>query len=137
MNFHQAVETVLFRKYATFSGRASVKEYLMFMGFCGCVFFLLVVTLGISAYKDPTHTSTMTMIAAVVTGIATLGLALPSFALTVRRFHDAGFSGWIVVALSVLQAIPFAGIIFSLALIVVSLTKGTEGPNRYGDMPTA
>lgn len=49
-------------------------------------------------------------------------------ALGVRRFHDAGLSGWYVVAL----IIPFVNL---FALFVLLFFKSIPGENRYGPRP--
>ena len=57
--------------------------------------------------------------------IYALILLVPNLAVSVRRLHDIGKSGWMLfVAL-----IPFAGIIW---LIVLFATEGAKGENQYG-----
>jgi uncharacterized membrane protein YhaH (DUF805 family) len=53
---------------------------------------------------------------------------LPALAVTVRRLHDTGKSGfWIFIAL-----IPLIG---SIWLLVLLCTEGTAGENKYGPDP--
>lgn len=49
-------------------------------------------------------------------------------ALTVKRLHDRGLSGWFAILL----AVPILGI---LAFVVVGLLPGNPGPNAYGPGP--
>src|SRR5882672_8727758 len=51
---------------------------------------------------------------------------------SVRRFHDFGYSGWTLVPLGLLSAIPYIGWLFGLMPYFV---PGDEGPNQYGDPP--
>ena len=47
---------------------------------------------------------------------------------TIRRFHDLGQSGWMVL----LQLVPIVSLAIGLILLV---GRGTRGPNQYGDDP--
>jgi uncharacterized membrane protein YhaH (DUF805 family) len=55
-----------------------------------------------------------------------LVILLPSISLLVRRFHDVGMSGWLVL----LTFIPFAGAVFAL---VVAVLDSQRGANRFGE----
>ncbi|HUB85821.1 MAG TPA: DUF805 domain-containing protein, partial [Rhizomicrobium sp.] len=55
---------------------------------------------------------------------------LPTLAVTVRRLHDTGRSGWWVL----LAAIPLVG---WAVLIYWYCVEGTHGPNEYGPDPKA
>ena len=57
-----------------------------------------------------------------------LATLLPSLAVTVRRLHDTNKAGWnFLIAL-----IPVVG---SLWLLVIMISKGTDGENKYGPDP--
>jgi uncharacterized membrane protein YhaH (DUF805 family) len=66
---------------------------------------------------------------AVLAGCVLTFFALwTSLALTVKRWHDVGFTGWF----SVLSLPPFThGVVF----LLLCLLPGTQGPNRYGSDP--
>ena len=55
---------------------------------------------------------------------------LPGLALSVRRLHDIGKSGWYLL----LWLIPCVGAIILLVFVV---TPGDPGSNTYGDDPIA
>ena len=55
--------------------------------------------------------------------------AIPSLAVTVRRLHDAGFSGWLVL----LHIIPNG--MGSVALIILCSLESKPGTNEYGPNP--
>ncbi len=55
----------------------------------------------------------------------TLIATLPAWAVTIRRLHDIGKSGWVgLVAL-----VPFVG---AIVLVVWLAREGDLGPNAYG-----
>ena len=58
-----------------------------------------------------------------------LALLWPALAVSVKRWHDRGKSGWwVLVAL-----VPLAGWLW--VLIENGLLRGDAGPNRFGDAP--
>jgi len=98
-----------FKKYSVFSGRASRLEFIMF-NLYNLIFLLIALLSG--------------MIANIIfNGIwfglfAVIYLAvmfIPTLAATVRRLHDAGKQGWLLVVLliPVLGAILFLDAMFS------------------------
>ena len=138
MSFGQAIRSV-WSKYATFSGRAPRSEYWFFQLFV----FLVIMALGLvamatGALAGMNGTSTEAApttaggIVAMIVGLAMLvfilGLIVPSIALSVRRVHDTGASGWFVL----LFIIPYVG---GLIAIVWGCIPGTPGPNAYGPSP--
>jgi len=57
----------------------------------------------------------------------------PGMALVVKRLHDRNRSGWFAATM----LIPFAGIVFAIWILVeVWFSRGTMGPNRFGNDPT-
>lgn len=64
----------------------------------------------------------------VLVTLISLVLAVPGIALTVRRLHDIGKSGWFVF----ISLVPLVGVI----LLIVWLAKvGDEDDNQYGSNP--
>ncbi|MEU6578814.1 DUF805 domain-containing protein [Streptomyces sp. NPDC046805] len=98
------------KKYAVFSGRARRKEYWMFSLFSVIIYaVLLAVAYGA---KLP------------LVMIIVLALVLPGWAVTVRRLHDTGRSGWWIL----LSWVPF--------LMLVFMCMDSEpGANKYGPNP--
>ena len=112
------------KKYAVFSGRARRKEYWLFM-----LLFLIVVF--VSGFVDVMMgTFSEEAEVGLVSGIVTLGLLIPSLAVSVRRLHDKNLSGWWFL----LALIPFFG---GIALLIIFCMRGTVGENRFGDDPLA
>lgn len=116
MDFVTAVKTCL-SKYATFQGRASRSEYWYFTLFT----FLLSLIAGIIDEAIGSQFG-------VMSAILTIAIMVPGIAVAARRLHDTDRSGW----WQLLFIVPVLGIIL---LIVWFCTKGTPGPNRFGEDP--
>ena len=97
-----------FKKYAVFKGRASRSEYWFFV-----LIHILVSTISARIFGlfDPSTAMFLYSIYSVITFI-------PFLALSVRRMHDVGKSGWFLL-------IP----IYDLILL---LTEGEVETNKYG-----
>ena len=99
--------SICFKKYATFGGRASRSEFWFFT-----LFYLI--------------TSVFAGVVEGVTGIAGFGylpfvaMLIPSIAVSCRRMHDTGRSGWF-------QVVP----IYNL---ILACTPSNPGSNKYGDL---
>jgi len=113
VGFVTAIKTC-FGKYATFSGRAVRSEFWYFTLFNWL--FQLPLMIFDEALGTPFAIITM------------LVLLLPGVAVAVRRLHDTDRSGWWYLIL----LIPLIGVIL---FIVWACSKGTAGPNRFGDDP--
>ncbi len=61
--------------------------------------------------------------------IVIMMLFLPMLAVTVRRYHDVGLSGWWGVALWLLSMWWIGGLIIMLGIAMI---VGKKGPNKYG-----
>lgn len=118
MNYYLTV----FKKYATFSGRAQRAEYWYFYLFHFIVTMLLFfIDMGI-IYVYPSYGY------AWLYGVYTIGSLIPLLAVSVRRLHDVNKSGWMLLV----NFIPFIGGIWYL---VLSVMDGTAGDNQYGPDP--
>ena len=139
MTFTQSIRTCLRDKYVTFSGRASRSEYWWFNLF----FWLLLIVVGAIAGgiagaagafngSDP---SAGLAIVFIPIGLVYLGMLLPLISVGVRRLHDRDMSGWWFLGVIVAGQIPFVGFVVSIAYLVITCLKGTDGPNRFGPDP--
>lgn len=124
-----------FKKYATFSGRASRSEYWWWVLVSVAVGIVLNIVVGAGAAATTTASSLSSTAAPgpgtvfgttllVIWGLATL---VPSLALSVRRLHDANFSGWLLL----LGLVPFLG---AIALFVFMLLPSNPAGQRF-DQP--
>lgn len=110
------------KNYAGFSGRARRKEYWMFTLFNIIISFVLGFVDGIIGSVNPT------VGIGALGGIYSLAVLIPSLAVSVRRLHDVGKSGWMLL----IALIPIIGAIWLLVLMV-SDSKPEE--NQYGPNP--
>ena len=140
MEFKEAVNTCLTKKYCCFKGRASRSEFWWL-----CLFTLLIqIAVTIVGKILPA-------MASIISAVLGLWLLLPTLGISTRRLHDRNFSGWWqvlplaavlpAVAGAVLEAdwlLMLAGCAAGLAslwLLILYALKGTAGPNRYGPDP--
>ncbi|WP_343315647.1 DUF805 domain-containing protein [Brucella sp. BE17] len=137
MGFTESIRTVLKQKYATFSGRASRSEYWWFSLFYTLVLAALFISgLVIRMIAGTGEAFSLAyLIVMIPAAIFMLALIIPFIALQVRRFHDRNLSGWWYLLLMVLSAIPYVGFLASIASLVITILKGTDGPNKFGADP--
>jgi len=110
------------KQYADFQGRARRKEYWMF------VLFNLIFAF-IAMYLDRIIGTTMGGLPyGVIYMLYGLAVLIPSLAVGVRRLHDIGKSGWMLLV----SLIPFVGVIW---LIILFVTDSNPGENQYGANP--
>lgn len=122
MGFGDAIRSVL-SKYATFTGRALRSEYWWWTLF---VVLLQIATSVVDAVIFGIEENSIQLLTLLVS----LALFLPGLAVTVRRLHDTGHSGWWVL-------IAFVPIIGWIVLLVWMVNKGDEGANQYGGPASA
>lgn len=100
------------KQYTDFHGRARRKEYWMFQLLNAILLYgLLIIGVIIGNVKD----APQLMFLGIGYMFSTL---IPSIAVSVRRMHDLGKSGWYAL-------IPFYN-------IYLNLQKGEKGENQYG-----
>lgn len=121
------------RRYADFSGRSQRAEYWLFVLFvCVVIFAGVILALALGGFEDNGYGQPAAPMAAVfafgLIGIFYLAMLIPMLAVTVRRFHDQDYSGWMVL----LNFIPYVG---GLIVFVFMCIEGTRGPNRFGPDP--
>ena len=108
------------KKYDVLSGRASRKELGKFL-FYNLVFILLAIAtdniLGVTAAGLPCGIFNYLYVTAIL---------IPTFAISIRRLHDVGKSGWFMLVV----LIPIVGVVW---LLVTLCSEGTDGENLYGE----
>lgn len=118
------------KKYSVFSGRARRKEYWMFFLF-NLIFAVLAMiidnVLG-TTFKMGYGEIPMTLPYGYVYVLYLLAVFIPGLAVSVRRLHDVGKSGWMIL----ISLIPFIGVIWLLVLVC---TDSQPGENKYGSNP--
>ena len=105
------------QKYTVTSGRARRKEYWYF------VLFNFLISLGLTIL-DSILGLTLEGGFGILSGLYSLAVFIPGIAVTIRRVHDTGRSGWwILIAL-----VPFIGPLVLLFFLVGGSQPGT---NQY------
>ena len=116
MEIMQAVKTVL-NNYANFKDRSRRSEFWWWT----LAYFI--------AYAVIMLVGSVINMGELFAGIFALGLIIPNLAVSVRRFHDIGKSGWWIL----ISIIPLIGLI----AIIYFFTRPSDGPNQYGEGPLA
>jgi len=140
MGFFESVK-ICFSKYAVFSGRASRVEFLYFFAFIMIFYLILGFLFGFFyAMQYPGSTEQdFNHFINISSTILILPIILPSLAVTARRFHDFGISGWwqiiFSIALSITDKIDITGTLYFITFIiflVFSSQKSDNNENQYG-----
>jgi uncharacterized membrane protein YhaH (DUF805 family) len=127
MTFTQAVRSAL-SNYATFSGRARRSEYWWFY------LFTILVSLATSGVDSVLSTAFDNEIGVVGT-VASLLLLLPSLAVTARRLHDTGRTGWWML-LPVIPLLATAVVGFA-AVFTIAFSAASTGNDISNAWPLA
>lgn len=99
------------KQYTDFSGRATRKEYWMFVLFY-LIFYIVLAMVD-------TFLGTM-----LLTALFSLALMIPNISIGARRLHDTGRSGW----WQLIALLPLIGVI----VLIVFLVQDSHGDNEYG-----
>ncbi|APE19753.1 MULTISPECIES: DUF805 domain-containing protein [Streptomyces] len=103
------------KKYVVFNGRARRKEFWMFE-LINVIISIVLTVVDLSLDMQ------------LLSTIYSLGIFLPSLAVTVRRLHDTGRSGWWVL----IGLVPLVGFI---VLLIFACTEGDQHENEHGPNP--
>jgi len=110
------------KRWNDFNGRSRRKEYWFFL------LFNVMAAAVLSIIDMFTGTYNATTGIGLLSGIYALVMLVPGIAVTIRRLHDTGRSGWwILIAL-----VPIIGGIWLLVLMVLDSHKE---PNQWGPSP--
>jgi uncharacterized membrane protein YhaH (DUF805 family) len=109
------------KKFADFKGRSRRKEYWFF------VLINVVAIVVLTGIDLMLGTADAESGYGVLSGIFCLAILIPSLAVSIRRLHDTGRSGWWVL----LSAVPIVG----LVVLYFALLDSQPGDNQYGPNP--
>jgi uncharacterized membrane protein YhaH (DUF805 family) len=132
------------KNFANFRGRASRREFWMFI----LINIIISIILSIIDSALGLKIGSGAMQQGILGLLYSLFIFIPNLAVTIRRLHDINKSGWwlagfyaAIIVLSVLlvnmQSIIFSLIMLGLAIyfIVLLATPGDTGANEYGPDP--
>lgn len=142
---------IAFKRYYDFNGRSGRAEYWQFMAIFAVTLTLSAVLGGMSE-ANPLP---------MLTILALLGTTVPMYAVTVRRLHDRGITGWAVGIVWILNGVSYTlqdmlvtsggnvlinflskaatgtlGL-YALAMLYPLIMPGDEKANAYGPPPAA
>ena len=157
-----------FKQYADFKGRARRKEYWWFMLINIIIMFICIIGFivplakmyfdDIAAGLDVDSFNEWELMQGIITNpffyiylIYSLAVLIPTYAVTVRRLHDIGKSGYwaflylgVSLLTSLVEVIPNTvayGVIYLVIIAIYILflvwmfTNSDYGPNKYGPNP--
>ena len=132
MEFRPAVEYGLIDWYFQgwsdwFKGRVSRSEY--FFKSIAISLFMVIFSAGPGEGQEGFF---------ILVGIPVfLVLVFYYWAIIVRRFHDLGYPGWLLLPLLLIVALvpEFRTILTLFSGFILLFIKGTDGPNKYGPDP--
>ncbi|MEO2074245.1 MAG: DUF805 domain-containing protein [Bacillus sp. (in: firmicutes)] len=105
------------QNYAVFNGRARRKEYWFFILFVGIISIVLTVLME----------ATNSWAAIIIALVFYVAIIIPSIAVTVRRLHDIGRSGWWYL----LSLVPLG----NLVIFIFTLLESQPEENQWGPNP--
>jgi uncharacterized membrane protein YhaH (DUF805 family) len=110
------------RNYAVFHGRARRKEYWYF------VLVNIIISVALAIVDGVTGTYNSDVGFGLLSGIYTLAVLIPGIAVSVRRLHDIGRSGWWLLVILV----PLVG---AIVLFIFMVLDSKPEQNEYGPSP--
>jgi uncharacterized membrane protein YhaH (DUF805 family) len=109
------------KNYANFSGRARRKEYWLFTLY-NIIIFVALVFLGAMVGFPRGAEGVFVFVAFYMVGVL-----IPALAVSVRRLHDTGRSGWWLL----LYFVPFGAIV----VLVFLVQDSNPASNKFGKNP--
>ena len=115
--------------YANFNGRARRKEYWMYtLIFTVLLIPLMAIMFSALYHSDENGIGPSGYLTVLLFFVFLVAHFIPSLALTVRRLHDTGKSGWWYL----IAFVPYLG---NFVIFIFTLIDGDEGENKYGPNP--
>lgn len=119
------------KHYVQFQGRGRRSEYWGYTLFwwiflAGAVFVDIAVSLTVSGVTGSEA------VLPIFTVLWYLGTILPNIAIVVRRLHDTGNSGWLILIRGIDAIIPIVG---TLVIFIFTLLDSKRETNKHGPSP--
>ena len=120
---------IITKKFSDFKGRARRKEYWMYSLFQGVIGFSLYLISFIFFTNILNYSNEKGLYSSLLLFVIFLMLHfIPNIAITVRRLHDTGKSGWWYL----LSLIPYIG---PFILFILLVLDSSEEENQWGVNP--
>jgi uncharacterized membrane protein YhaH (DUF805 family) len=107
------------KKYAVFEGRARRKEYWFF------VLFNVLISMAMGSIDWLTGNINPETGLGLFSGLYALGVMIPGMAVSVRRLHDTGRSGWWLL-------VTFVPVIGAMVFLYFMVLDSNPENNEYG-----
>ncbi len=107
----------------------AIAQYALLFALASVMGVEFIETTTASSYSVQADMSTMSPQAIGLLVVVSLIFLWPGLAITIKRWHDRGKSGWWIF----IVLIPLVGAIW--ALVETGFLRGTVGPNPYGPDP--
>ena len=132
--------TNFYTRYFDVYGRSRRSEYgWILLVQTGLLFALSAVAMTFGTSGNELETSDFNDFGMAVSGLYGLiciGSVIPWITLTIRRFHDMNYTGWMVALFAGLWLIPPIGALASIVQFFwILFGSGTPGTNSYGQDP--
>jgi uncharacterized membrane protein YhaH (DUF805 family) len=124
--------------FANFTGRARRMEYWSFALFSTIILVsvvALIFVIGMDRSRGSAALSPIGWLVVIAGAIYALWALVPSIALLVRRCHDLGLTGWLVLGFYLSQLIPIVSFMTSIAALVICCIESQRHDNQYGPRP--
>lgn len=90
---------------------------------------MVIVGIGMAGiFALGSDTSLLTIVGGLLGALAVIAMVVVGIQIGVKRLHDIGWSGWLLLV----SLIPAVGSVFSIIMVVV---PGSTGANRFGPPP--
>jgi uncharacterized membrane protein YhaH (DUF805 family) len=122
---------MVWSRFGEFEGRSRRTEYWMF----SLINFLALLALGALGGVGLIVNRDYGAVLFLPMALYLLAALIPGIAVSVRRLHDSGKSGWLLLLFAVIGIIPFVGFIASIVQIVLMCQDSEPGTNQYGPNP--
>jgi len=120
-----------FKKYVQFSGRSHRQEFWMY------ILFYILFALSVRVIDDifgTTYNDARRMSGGLVTTLYSLVVFIPTIAITVRRLHDIGKSGWLYFWATFAAIVAFIAYFVFLVKLIISSGAGDIEALKAGEI---
>lgn len=119
------------KHYVQFQGRGRRSEYWGYTLFWW-IFLVGAIVVDIAVSLTVSASTGSEAVLPIFTVLWYLGTFLPNIAIVVRRLHDTGNSGWLILLRGIDAIIPLVG---TLVIFIFTLLDSKQATNKHGPSP--